>query len=227
MMAKRGGLVTVQVLVAGVLVGGGSIAQATPTPHHDWSGVAQCLTGGNWQATGITYNANGPRGAGAGYGGLLISKESWLVHGSESGLLDGHRELTRADMAPQDLQELMADDILKEHGAGTGEFGPCEKYLDMPASSVPSTQVTPAPKATPATPAPKPTPAPKATPATPARKATPAAPAPTTALTAAQQAALEEAQATFHDSVQKAARVYEAEVAAALDLPTDQEDADD
>jgi hypothetical protein len=212
MMAKRGGLVTVQVLVAGVLVGGGSIAQATPTPHHDWSGVAQCLTGGNWQATGITYNANGPRGAGAGYGGLLISKESWLVHGSESGLLDGHRELTRADMAPQDLQELMADDILKEHGAGTGEFGPCEKYLDMPASSVPSTQVTPAPKATPATPA---------------RKATPAVPAPTTGLTAAQQAALEEAQATFHDSVQKAARVYEAEVAAALDLPTDQEDADD
>lgn len=208
LMAKRGGLVTVQVLVAGVLVGGGSVAQAAPTPHHDWSGVAQCLTGGDWQATGTTYNANGPRGAGAGYGGLLISEESWLVHGSESGLLDGHRELTRADMAPQELQELMADDILKEHGPGTGEFGPCEQYLDKPASATSSTQATPAPKQTPSTPAPE---------------KTPATPAPTTGPTA-QQAALEAAQATFTHSVQEAARIYEAQVAAALDLP---EDADD
>jgi pyruvate/2-oxoglutarate dehydrogenase complex dihydrolipoamide acyltransferase (E2) component len=209
-MAKRGGLVTVHVLVAGVLVGGGSTAQAAPTPHHDWSGVAECLTGGNWQATGTTYNANGPRGVGAGYGGLLISEESWLVHGSESGLLDGHRELTRADMAPQALQELMADDILKEHGAGTGEFGPCEQYLDKPASSTPTTPVTPAPA--PVTPAPAPA---------------PVAPAQTSSRTAAQQAALDAAQETFTHSVQEAARVYEAQVAAALALPTDQDDADD
>jgi hypothetical protein len=212
-MAKRGGVVTVQMLVAGVLVGGSSIAQAAPTPHHDWSGVAQCLTGGNWQATGTTYNANGPRGVGAGYGGLLISEESWRVHGLESGLLDGYPELTRADMAPQALQELMADDILKEHGPGTGEFGPCEQYLDEPAS-------LPAPTPTPVTPAPTPT---------------PVVPAPTTGVSA-QQAALEAARARFTHSVEEAARIYEAQVAAAMELPatatasttpTDQEDADD
>ena len=73
-MAKRGGFVTAQMLVAGVLVSGGSTALASPAPHHDWSGVAECLTGGNWQATGITYNANGPRGVGGGYGGLRSAR---------------------------------------------------------------------------------------------------------------------------------------------------------
>src|SRR4051794_21607760 len=64
----RGGAVAVGAAAVGI---GVLAAPASAAPTHDWSGVAQCESGGNWSInTGNGY-----------YGGLQFNKTTWLGYG--------------------------------------------------------------------------------------------------------------------------------------------------
>jgi resuscitation-promoting factor RpfA len=66
----RGGAVTLGAAAMGI---GVLAAPAAAAPQHDWSGVAQCESGGNWQInTGNGY-----------YGGLQFSLSTWRGYGGD------------------------------------------------------------------------------------------------------------------------------------------------
>jgi hypothetical protein len=173
-------VVTTGALAAGATaVGLGVIA--TPAQAADWSGVAQCESGGNWSIN----TGNGF------YGGLQFTQSTWNAYG-------GQAYASRADLAPAGAQIAIAEKVLQ--GQGIGAWPVCGKRLgggttSVPAATPKTTVVTPkttvvTPKATtksstPRTTAitPKATPvvpkvAPKAAPVTPkvAPKATPVTP---------------------------------------------------
>src|SRR3954452_4327074 len=75
----RGGAVTLGAAAVGI---GVLAAPASAAPTHDWSGVAQCESGGNWHInTGNGY-----------YGGLQFGQQTWAGHG-------GTAFAPRADLA--------------------------------------------------------------------------------------------------------------------------------
>jgi LysM repeat protein len=83
-------------------------AEAATT--HDWDGVAQCESGGNWQInTGNGY-----------YGGLLFSQSTWAAEG-------GTAYAARADLASPAQQVAVAEKVLATQGIGAWPV--CGKHL--------------------------------------------------------------------------------------------------
>ena len=132
-LALRGGVVLGTTAVTlGVL--GGS-AQAAPP--HDWDGVAQCESSGNWAInTGNGY-----------YGGLQFSQSTWEFFG-------GLEFAPRADLASKDAQIVVAERTLD--GQGIGAWPTCGKYLTDAAPDEPVTAPVPQPVTQPSAPSPAP-----------------------------------------------------------------------
>jgi LysM repeat protein len=117
--------------VVGLSVLSTPAAQAATT--HDWTGVAQCESGGDWDInTGNGY-----------YGGLQFSQSTWAGYGG-TGLA------ARADLATPAEQVQIAEKVLA--GQGIGAWPTCGKRL--------TDGTTPAAVGT-AAPAPAPAPAPE------------------------------------------------------------------
>jgi resuscitation-promoting factor RpfA len=109
-------------LTVGILIGP---AQAAT---HNWDGVAQCESSGNWHInTGNGY-----------YGGLQFSQSTWAGYG-------GLSYASRADLASKDQQIAVAERTLA--GQGIGAWPTCGKHLTG-GSSAPAP--APAPKQAPA-----------------------------------------------------------------------------
>jgi LysM repeat protein len=115
-----------------------SPAQAATT--HDWTGVAQCESGGNWG----TNTGNGY------YGGLQFSPATWAGYG-------GATFAPRADLATPAQQVEIAEKVLS--GQGIGAWPTCGKRLT--GGTTTATAVAPAP--VPAPPAEQPSAAPATT----------------------------------------------------------------
>src|SRR4051812_9033391 len=125
-LAGRGGVVLGTTAIGiGVLAGPASAAP------HDWTGVAQCESSGNWSInTGNGY-----------YGGLQFSQSTWAAYG-------GLAYAPRADLATKDQQIAVAESTLA--GQGIGAWPNCGKYL---TGTSPAPAPAPAPAAAaPATP---------------------------------------------------------------------------
>jgi LysM repeat protein len=99
---------TVGAAVAGVLT---STHAATAAPSgHDWSGVAQCESSGNWHIN----TGNGF------FGGLQFTQSTWDAFG-------GQQFAARADLASESAQITVAEKVLA--GQGVGAWPVCGKYL--------------------------------------------------------------------------------------------------
>lgn len=107
MTIKRalGAVATVGALGAVPLVLGTGTASAQGG--HDWSGVAQCESGGNWS----TNTGNGY------YGGLQFSQSTWEAYGGSGS----------AHNASQSEQIRVAENVLA--GQGAGAWPTCGQYL--------------------------------------------------------------------------------------------------
>jgi len=143
----RGGAVTVGAAALGL---GATVGIGTATAsaaEHDWSGVAQCESGGNWSInTGNGY-----------YGGLQFSQSTWAGYG-------GTAYAPRADQATPAQQIEIAEKVLV--GQGVGAWPTCGKRLTGGTTAVPAETQAAAPATQAATPeatAPAATTAPKAT----------------------------------------------------------------
>jgi len=113
--------------VGATVVGLGAIA--TPAQAADWSGVAQCESGGNWSIN----TGNGF------YGGLQFTQSTWNAYG-------GQAYASRADLAPASAQIAVAEKVLQ--GQGIGAWPVCGKRLgggttSVPAATPKTTVVTP------------------------------------------------------------------------------------
>ncbi|MBS9371388.1 transglycosylase family protein [Rhodococcus sp. B50] len=101
---------------------------------HNWDGVAQCESGGNWAInTGNGY-----------YGGLQFSQSTWEANGGSG----------RADQASKAEQIRVAENTLKTQGPGAWPV--CGQYLTTESAPAPEAPA-PAPEApapAPAAPAP-------------------------------------------------------------------------
>ena len=132
----RGGTV----VLGAAAIGLGLLAAPAAAAEHDWSGVAQCESGGNWSInTGNGY-----------YGGLQFSSPTWLGHG-------GGEFAPRADLATPAQQIAVAERVLLTQGAGA--WPTCGKQLrpGTTAAAAPApapAPAAPAPAAAPAAPAP-------------------------------------------------------------------------
>ena len=99
---------------------------------HNWDGVAQCESGGNWAInTGNGY-----------YGGLQFSQSTWESHGGSG----------RADQASKAEQVRVAENVLQTQGPGAWPV--CGQYLTTESAPAPTAPEAPAP--TPEAPAPTP-----------------------------------------------------------------------
>jgi LysM repeat protein len=114
------------VVLGAAAVGIGALGGSAQAAEHNWDGVAQCESGGNWSInTGNGY-----------YGGLQFSQSTWEAYG---GLAYG----SRADLATKDEQIVVAERTLA--GQGVGAWPTCGKYLttadptDPPAPPPPPT----------------------------------------------------------------------------------------
>jgi LysM repeat protein len=97
-------------LTLGVLTGS---AQAD---EHNWDGVAECESSGNWSInTGNGY-----------YGGLQFSKSTWAAYG-------GLAYASRADLASKAQQIAVAERTLD--GQGVGAWPSCGRHLTSGAST--------------------------------------------------------------------------------------------
>ncbi|MTE12658.1 transglycosylase family protein [Nocardia aurantiaca] len=102
----------------------GFTATASAAPTHDWDGVAQCESGGNWGInTGNGY-----------YGGLQFSQSTWAANGG-NGL---------ASNASKAEQIRVAENVLATQGVGAWPV--CGQYLRAGASE-PEPQAAPEPEA--------------------------------------------------------------------------------
>ncbi|MGY1604823.1 transglycosylase family protein [Geodermatophilus sp. SYSU D00815] len=106
-----------------------SPAQASTT--HDWTGVAQCESGGDWSInTGNGY-----------YGGLQFSQSTWEAFG-------GTGYAARADLATPAQQIDIAEKVLA--GQGIGAWPTCGKNLTEGTTPAAAEAPAPAPEAAPA-----------------------------------------------------------------------------
>ena len=120
--AARGALV-----LGAAAVGISLLAPSASADSHDWTGVAQCESGGNWSInTGNGY-----------YGGLQFSASTWSAYG-------GGAYAPRADLASPAEQIAVAERVLV--GQGIGAWPTCGRYLT--GGSTPA-GATPAPAAAP------------------------------------------------------------------------------
>jgi LysM repeat protein len=117
-LALRGGVVLGTTAIGvGVLAGPASAA-----PPHNWDGVAQCESSGNWSInTGNGY-----------YGGLQFSQSTWEFFG-------GLEFAARADLATKDQQIVVAERTLV--GQGIGAWPHCGQYLTDAAPAEPVAEV--------------------------------------------------------------------------------------
>ena len=127
----RGAAVTVGASVAGVVASahGASAAAAD----HDWAGVAQCESSGNWHIN----TGNGF------YGGLQFTQSTWDAYG-------GQQFAARADLASAAEQITVAERVLD--GQGIGAWPVCGKYLTggtTPGVGTTGTRSQPASRPTP------------------------------------------------------------------------------
>ncbi|MEU7764283.1 transglycosylase family protein [Nocardia sp. NPDC049190] len=84
-----------------------STASASAAPAHDWDGVAQCESGGNWGInTGNGY-----------YGGLQFSPSTWAANGGQGS----------AHTASKQEQIRVAERVLATQGVGA--WPQCGQYL--------------------------------------------------------------------------------------------------
>jgi nucleoid-associated protein YgaU len=123
--ARTRRLATRGALAAGATaVGLGVLTTPAGAAEHDWSGVAQCESSGNWSInTGNGY-----------YGGLQFSQSTWAAYG-------GTAYASRADLASAGQQIAVAEKVLA--GQGIGAWPVCGKQLTGGTTSV--AQVAPAP----------------------------------------------------------------------------------
>jgi transglycosylase-like protein/LysM domain-containing protein len=119
----RGGAVA----AGAVAVGIGVLGTPASAAEHNWSGVAACESGGNWQInTGNGY-----------YGGLQFSQSTWAGYG-------GTALAPRADLASPAQQITVAERVLA--GQGIGAWPVCGKNLTGGTTAV---AAAPAPAAAP------------------------------------------------------------------------------
>jgi hypothetical protein len=90
------------VALGAAAVGIGLLATpASAAATHDWTGVAECESGGNWSInTGNGY-----------YGGLQFGQSTWLAYG-------GAAYAARADLATKAEQIAVAEKVLAAQGKG-------------------------------------------------------------------------------------------------------------
>ncbi|MFC8531712.1 transglycosylase family protein [Nocardia sp. NPDC057227] len=103
---------------------------------HNWDGVAQCESGGNWSInTGNGY-----------YGGLQFSQSTWNAHGGAGS----------AHTASKSEQIRVAENVLANQGVGA--WPSCGRYLTQGSSDdvEPAAEPEQAPAPEPAAPAPAP-----------------------------------------------------------------------
>jgi LysM repeat protein len=123
----RGGTLALGVAAVGI----GVLAAPASAAEHNWSGVAQCESGGNWNiASGNGY-----------YGGLQFSSSTWLAYG-------GGSYAARADQATPAQQIAVAEKVLA--GQGVGAWPTCGKRLtggttQAAAAPAPARAAAPAP----------------------------------------------------------------------------------
>lgn len=99
-----------------------STASASAAPTHNWDGVAQCESGGNWGInTGNGY-----------YGGLQFSQSTWAANGGQGS----------AHNASKEEQVRVAENVLNTQGAGAWPV--CGQYLAQ-GEPEPEPQPEPAP----------------------------------------------------------------------------------
>jgi hypothetical protein len=113
----RGGAVAVGAAAIGI----GVFAAPASAAEHDWSGVAACESGGNW-------NINSGNGY---YGGLQFSSSTWRGYGGAS-------YAPRADLASPAQQIDIAERVLD--GQGVGAWPVCGKRLTGGSTSVRASQ---------------------------------------------------------------------------------------
>jgi hypothetical protein len=129
--SRRAGVV----VLGAAAVGLGALVAPAAAAEHDWSGVAQCESGGNWSInTGNGY-----------YGGLQFSASTWAAYG-------GLAYAPRADLASPAEQIAVAERVLV--GQGIGAWPTCGRFLtggSTPAATAPAAPApAPAPAARPA-----------------------------------------------------------------------------
>ena len=89
------------VVAGAAAVGLGVLTTPASAGTHDWSGVAQCESGGNWAInTGNGY-----------YGGLQFTTGTWAANG-------GTAYASRADLASASQQIAVAERVLQTQGVG-------------------------------------------------------------------------------------------------------------
>jgi nucleoid-associated protein YgaU len=122
----RGAAVSVGAAAAVATAVAGTNA-ASASPGHDWSGVAQCESSGNWHInTGNGY-----------YGGLQFTQSTWDAFG-------GQAYASRADLASESAQITVAERVLD--GQGIGAWPVCGRYLtggSTPTDTTPATNSAP------------------------------------------------------------------------------------
>jgi LysM repeat protein len=115
------------VALGAAAVGIGVLAAPASAATHDWTGVAQCESGGNWSInTGNGY-----------YGGLQFSSSTWLANG-------GGSYAARADLATPAQQIAVAERVITSQGVGAWPV--CGAHLAGGSTPV----AAPAPAAAPA-----------------------------------------------------------------------------
>jgi LysM repeat protein len=98
------------VALGAAAVGIGTLATPASAENHDWSGVAQCESGGNWSInTGNGY-----------HGGLQFSPSTWSAYG-------GNAYASRADLASPAQQIAVAERVMA--GQGVGAWPTCGRLL--------------------------------------------------------------------------------------------------
>jgi LysM repeat protein len=129
--ARRGSFRGGAVVLGAAAIGIGVLAAPAAAADHDWSGVAQCESGGNWSInTGNGY-----------YGGLQFGSPTWLGHG-------GGEFAPRADLATPAQQIAVAERVLLTQGVGA--WPTCGRYLmsgTTPVAAAPAPAPAPAPAA--------------------------------------------------------------------------------
>jgi resuscitation-promoting factor RpfA len=125
-------LLTGSAVAAGATaVGIGVMVTPANAATHDWSGVAQCESGGDWSInTGNGY-----------YGGLQFSQGTWAGYG-------GTAYAPRADLASPSQQIAIAEKVLA--GQGIGAWPVCGKNLSGGSTQVAEAAPAPAPEPAPA-----------------------------------------------------------------------------
>jgi LysM repeat protein len=98
------------VAIGAAAVGIGAVAAPASAAEHDWGGVAQCESSGNWSIN----SGNGY------YGGLQFSTSTWKGYG-------GAGYAPRADLASPAQQIAVAENVLA--GQGAGAWPTCGRQL--------------------------------------------------------------------------------------------------